>query len=333
MDAALNNPGPGRRARVGIVDMSISADSPAGSCVLAEVQGLVDAFDVTVFSNRFEPASAPDVEFVRVPAPPGPVLLRYLGFHLAMPFVMASWRLRGHRADCLQATQGQWPGATICYAHFCHRSYLRHQWPLSSVKGLRRASRWAVHRFNAACEAMAIRRARTVVVPSRGLAREIELAYPEAAGKLHVIANPVDVDHFARPASFDRARQRAAHGFLAHHVVLVFVALGDFERKGLGLLLDGVAALDAAGRNAVRLLVVGGNAGEVGEFASHADARGIGDAVRFTGLQRDVRPSLWAGDVFAFPSIYETFASPRPRRPRRDCRSWPARACTACLTS
>ena len=307
MDAALNDPRPGRRTRVGIVDMAVSADSPAGSCVLAEVQGLVDAFDVTVFSNWFEPASAPGVEFVRVPAMARPVLLRYLSFHLAVPFAMAGWRLRGRRADCLQATQGQWPGAAICYAHFCHRSYLRHQWPLSTVRGLRRASRWAVHRFNAACESAAIRRARIVVVPSRGLAREIELAYPEVAGKLRVLANPVDIDHFARPPAFDRARQRAGHGFLAHHVVLVFVALGDFERKGLGLLLDAVAELDEAGRDAVRLLVVGGNAGEVAGFASHAHDGGIGDAVRFTGLQRDVRPSLWAGDVFAFPSIYETF--------------------------
>lgn len=144
-------------------------------------------------------------------------------------------------------------------------------------------------------------------MPSSGLAREIEHCYPEAAARLRVIANPVATEHFVRPPAFDRARQREAYGFSDQHVVLAFVALGDFERKGLGLLLDAVAALDAAARAAVRLLVVGGAVGEVAEYASLAAERGVGHAVRFTGLLQDVRPALWASDVFAFPSNYETF--------------------------
>ncbi len=297
------------RPRIAIVDMAVASGSPAGSCVLAQVEGLIDRFDVTVFAERFEPSAAlAGVEFVRVRAPDRPVLLRYVAFHLSMPLHWLVWRLRGGRADCVQATQGQLPGAAICYAHFCHRRYLRHQWHQSSGAGVRRAARWAVHRFNAACEALALRRARWIVVPSRGLAREIAAEYPQAASKLRVIANPVAIEHFARPDTFDRAVRRAELGLGDMQLVLGFMALGDFARKGLGLLIAAVAALPQTQRAELTILVIGGQPGEIAEYAAIAAGLGVADHLRFVGLQREVRPFLWACDVFAFPSIYEIFS-------------------------
>jgi len=295
------------RPRVVIVDMAVAADSPAGSCVLAEVQGLLAQFDVTVFSERLDAGDLPGVEFVRVRAPARPVLLRYMAFHFGVPIHYVWWRWRGGQADCVQATQGQLPGAAICYAHFCHAAYLKHQWRTSSVGGLRRVARLATHRFNAWCEAAAIRRARHVVVPSRGLARELAREYPNCAAKLHVIANPVAVENFARPLDFDREGQRARQGLEPSHLVLGFMALGDFERKGLGLLLQALAGLPATGRASIRLIVIGGQPGEIREFSDAADALGVTDAMHFVGMHADVRPWLWVCDVFAFPSAYETF--------------------------
>jgi glycosyltransferase involved in cell wall biosynthesis len=276
--------------------------------VLAEIQGLARDFDVTVFSDRFDTEDVPGAEFVRVGAPDRPVLLRYIAFHLGMPWRYLFWRWRGGRADCVQATQGQWPGAAICYAHFCHRGYLRRQWRHSAATGVRRWARWAVHGFNAVCEGWALQRAALIVVPSRGLAREIARDYPATAAKLHVLPNPVAIEHFARPAAFDRAGLRAAQGLDDEAVVLGFMALGDFERKGLGLLLAALAALPAAERLAVRILVIGGRAGEIAEFGAQATALGVGDRIVFAGMQRDVRPFLWACDAFALPSIYEIFS-------------------------
>ena len=296
------------RPRIAVVDMAVASDSPAGSCVLAEIQGLARSFDVTVFSDRFHCRDAPGVEFVRVWAPERPVLLRYVVFHLSMPLQYALWRLSGGRASCVQATQGQWPGATICYAHFCHRGYLLRQWRQTGATGLRWAARWGVHRFNAACEARALRRARCIVVPSQGLAREIAQDYPEAAGRLHVIPNPVAIAHFSRPAAFDRAGRRSALGSSDDETVLGFMALGDFERKGLGLLLSAVSALPWTDQKLVRIVVIGGRAGEIAEFESLATGLGVADRITFVGLQRDVRPFLWACDAFAFPSIYEIFS-------------------------
>ncbi|MGK2899623.1 MAG: glycosyltransferase family 4 protein [Burkholderiaceae bacterium] len=298
----------GRRPRIAVVDMAVVAGSPAGSCVLAEVQGLVTQFDVTVFSERFEPAELPGVELVRVRAPDRPVLFRYVAFHLSMPMHYLLWRLRGGRADCVQATQGQLPGASICYAHFCHRAYLKRHWHKSAVSGPRRWARLAMHRFNAWCEAAAIAKARLVVAPSIGLARELVTEYPACAEKIRVIANPVATAHFTRPPTFDRHAAREGLGFAPRQIVLGFMALGDFSRKGLGLLLDALAALSSAQRDGLGLIVVGGRAGEIAEFEAMAARLSLGACVRFVGMQQDVRPFLWACDVFGFPSAYEIFS-------------------------
>jgi len=153
-----------------------------------------------------------------------------------------------------------------------------------------------------------MRRARLIVVPSVGLARELAAEYPSNAAKVRVLANPVAIAHFHRPAAFDRAAQRAESGFDAAHLVLGFMALGDFERKGLGLLLGALAASAPAQRTVLRVLVIGGHASEIAAFEALAASLGVGVCVRFVGMQKDVRPHLWACDLFAFPSAYEIFS-------------------------
>jgi len=296
------------RRRVVVVDMAVARDSPAGSCVLAEVEGLARRFDVTVFSERFERGALPGVEFVRVRAPERPVLLRYVAFHLGMPLHQWVWRLRGGRADCVQATQGQLPGADICYAHFCHAAYLATHWKATVATGPRRWARWATHAFNAWCEARAFASARVIVVPSHGLRAEIEGRYPASASKLHVVANPVDTARFTRPPGFDRVAARAALGFGTGDRVLAFMALGDFARKGLGVLMQALAGAGAGVQGRVRILVIGGQAGEVRDHVAMARAMNLGEKVCFVGMQADVRPHLWLSDVFAFPSAYEIFS-------------------------
>lgn len=296
------------RPRIDIVDMKVTLNSPAGSCVLAEVEGLARRFDVTVFSEQCDAAGQPGVRHVRVPAPQAPVLLRYVVFHLLAPWYVAWWRLRRGAPACTQGTQGQLPGARISYAHFCHRAYLRSHWPQSTVSGLRRLARLANHRLNAFYEGRAFRRAEIIVVPSQGLARELAHEYPEVASKVRTLANPVNVARFARPDGFDREAGRAGLGLQADEIVMGFVALGDFARKGLGLLIDALAALDATERGGLKLLVVGGQPAEIAEYRALAQARGVGAHLVFVGLQKDVRPYLWAADVFAFPSAYEIFS-------------------------
>jgi glycosyltransferase involved in cell wall biosynthesis len=87
-------------------------------------------------------------------------------------------------------------------------------------------------------------------------------------------------------------------------MVLVFVALGQFERKGLHLLLEAVAQVK---NSDVKVLVVGGSEHWIEYYGVRAKALNIRDQIKFVGMQRDVAPFLWSADAFCMPSLYETF--------------------------
>ena len=298
---------PGRQPRIIVLDHDVSRASPAGSCVLAEVEALVTRYDVTVISHSLDESLHGRVEWLRVPLPRGPVIARYVAFVALAPLRVARARRdAGARPVLVQATEGQFAGADVCYAHFCHRAYLERYWSQQTATGLRRILRRLNFEFNAWAERRAFRRCRQVVAVSRGLASEIVEAYPFLEGRVVIIPNPVDPSRFARPADFDRAQARASMGLGAHDRVIAFVALGDFSRKGLGVLLDGLALTTDP---SVKLLVIGGKqAGEIDTYGAVARERGLADRVIFAGLRSDVQRWLWAADVFALPSIYETFS-------------------------
>jgi len=66
-------------------------------------------------------------------------------------------------------------------------------------------------------------------------------------------------------------------------------------------------ALEQINDPRVKLIVVGGREYLIKAYEKHASARGLTDRVRFVGFQTDVRPYLWASDLFVFPSTYEVF--------------------------
>jgi glycosyltransferase involved in cell wall biosynthesis len=119
-----------------------------------------------------------------------------------------------------------------------------------------------------------------------------------------VIPNPVELSSFRRPHSFDRSAFRAEWGFCEDDKVIVFVALGHYERKGLPLLFEALAA--ERGKK-WKLLVVGGTPSLVNSYIQKAQSLGLAQSIRLVGHQHDVRPFLWASDLFALPSFYEVF--------------------------
>lgn len=298
----------GKAPGVVVFDLSVASNSPAGSCVLTEVEGLRNQYPVTVFSDCFDGVGVDAKSWVRVPLPQRPIFIRYWLFQVLAPLRYMVWRLSNPKPAIIQTTQGQFLWADVAYAHFCHGAYLKGQWKQSTVTGLRRVLRRINHGYNAFMERLAFHRVRKIVVPSHGLQRELTREYPGVADKIVVISNPVDLERFARPDDFDRAGMRASLGYSDGDVVFVFVALGDFSRKGLGVILPALAGLPAEQLVHARLLVVGGGEGEIEQFRRQVVSLGILDKIRFVGLQKDVRPYLWASDVLAFPSAYEIFS-------------------------
>jgi glycosyltransferase involved in cell wall biosynthesis len=301
IDAPLQADVAQQRPLLLIFDETITRNSPAGSCVLRLVEAVAGPFNLHLFVNRTDAHDHPAIRKTFVPLPNKPVLLRYVLFSLfsLVAYVARSPRLQGF----IISTQGAFPFCDLCYAHFCHKEYLRRHWKGIGGGFLRRTARLLSHLFAAATEAIAFRSARLVVVPSQGLARELSHAYPGPVnGKIRVIANPVDTTAFVRPADFSASVFRAKLQIPSEAFLFCFCALGDFERKGLKLILEALAAGSAS---PVQLMVVGGSPGEIRSYAALAERLKLGSRVHFAGFQKDIRRYLWASDAFVFPSSYE----------------------------
>lgn len=293
-----------RRPLVAVFDWNIVRTSPAGSVVRQQIGGLAAEFDVVAFTGRLDNPDPERISFVRVPLPPGPSFVKDTLYPYVAALAYWAWRRRHGRADLIQATQGQFHAPDVAYAHSCHRTYLQRYWRDNRLPGLRRLTGRVVHEHNAARERWAFSRARTVVVPSEGLRRDIVDAYPEVGEKIVVIPNPVEVDVFRRPSDFDVEAARSRIGLDGSDIVFVLVALGNFAHKGLDILLRALADI---GEPRAKVLVVGGSKGEVALFRRTADSLELGSRVVFVGLVSDVRPYLWSANAFVLPSAYEGF--------------------------
>jgi glycosyltransferase involved in cell wall biosynthesis len=293
---------PEERPPVVIVDWNVTRTSPVGSSLLEILRGLSRRYRFVVVAAHFENPDSAEIEHVRVPLPRVPSFVKELCWPVIVGISFRLRRLGAIPGAVTRATQGQLPGAPIVSAHYCHRAYLTEYFATSGTPGLRRVSRFLVHRYSARLERKAFRRAGVITVPSRGLQREIERFYPEVRDKLVCIPNPVDTAALVRPEDFDRDAARTRLGFAPGDVVFVFVALGDFARKGLGVVIPGLAELTATD---ARVLVVGGTPGETALYRKRAEAAGVEGLVTFVGKQEDVRPYLWLADAFLFPTLYE----------------------------
>lgn len=287
-------------------DYLVIPTNPAGGCHLRLLRALASEHQFTVFSVQFENPCPDRIEWVRIPAPIRPLALLFLTFHLLAPVYYLFYRLRKRtRFDLVQMVESNLSFGDVCYAHFCHTAYLKEHWKEAKPSGLRGFFRRLDHGLHALMERVAFRRVKKIVVPSRGLAKELSRTFPFTTRKIRVISNAVDVDGLGRPASFDRAGFRSGFGFGTEDAVFLFAALGQFERKGLPLLLDALKEVDL-GRT--KLMVVGGEPDLVASYKDKAHRLGLNGAVVFTGMRSDVRPYLWSADAFVLPSSYETFS-------------------------
>lgn len=149
--------------------------------------------------------------------------------------------------------------------------------------------------LKAAYAEKAFRGASLVIAVSKPLA-EVLKKYGAEEGRLRVIPNMVDVDHFTLPP-----QQRQEMPFR-------FLTVAFLERpKGLHILLQAFAA--AFGREKHVRLMVGGDGPQRSELEELAGRLGIADQVDFLGLlsREGVREAMWQANVFVLPSLVETF--------------------------
>jgi glycosyltransferase involved in cell wall biosynthesis len=291
--------------RIAIFDHKMTRNNPIGSCHLAMLRGLAAEHEFTVFAAEFDNPCPEKIRFVRVPSPMRPIALLFVVYHFMAPLCYLLYRLRGGpKFDLIQALESNLVFGDLLYSHFCHRMYLKNHFSKSGAKGVRGLFRWIDHQLHAWMEGFTYPRAAQVVTPSQGLGRELKAEFPYIEKKLIVLANPVRLDRLQVPAEFDRRAFRHSLGIDEQDLVCLFVALGQFERKGLPFLLQ---ALGTPGMQQLKLIVVGGEPDLIARYAERVAKYQLGDRVKFVGMQSDIRPYLWSADVFVLPSLYEGF--------------------------
>lgn len=150
---------------------------------------------------------------------------------------------------------------------------------------------------------------RAVICNSRMVRDEILRHFRVAPGKLHVIYNGVDTEHYhPRERAAIRERERSRLGVQAGETLLAFVGSG-FSRKGLDTLIDAMAGASAS--KALRLVVVGRDR-ELPRYVAQAEARGLKARVSFIGGVDDVRPYYAAADLLVLPTFYDPFPNVVP---------------------
>jgi UDP-glucose:(heptosyl)LPS alpha-1,3-glucosyltransferase len=141
-----------------------------------------------------------------------------------------------------------------------------------------------------------------VICNSEMVRTEIAARFATAPGKLELIRNAVDAEHFnplARAQNRDAVRQQLAIPRESN----VFLHVGSgFERKGVAAFLEALARVPGKPWG-----IVAGRDKHLERYVARAKSLGLTERVRFAGSVSDVRSYHAAADSFVLASLYDPF--------------------------
>ncbi len=282
--------------------------------VLSElILGLAETgHQVVVIARTCRLPDRPGVVFHRVRGPARPFVIAYPWFVLAGTLAVRRWR-RGvvHVTGGIVLSR-----VDVVAVHYCHQvakaTPSRSNWLFrihNALAGvLKRVGERACFRAS---------HAGAFVCVSEGVAAEIRTHYPKLADRVITIHNGVDTVTFA-PAPPEKASggpgspsghghgdgdaraSRERLGIADGRLVVAFVG-SEWDRKGLKPAIEALAAAPEWD-----LLVAGG--GDEQGYQQLADGLGVGQAVHWLGVVKDVQAVYRMADAFVLPSSYETFS-------------------------
>jgi glycosyltransferase involved in cell wall biosynthesis len=251
---------------------------------------------VTVIAHECELPPSAGVVFRRVPGPSRPFVLGYPWFMVVGSLSLWRWR-RG----VVQATGAIVTNRVdVIAVHYCHqvgvvtpsRSTRLYRLHVKAMGLLSRLGERACFHRN--------RRARFLCV-SEGVADEIREHYPELTDRVLTIHNGVDTDTFIPGHDTERAHALRRDAAIADDRLVAAFVGSEWQRKGLG------TAIEALSKAPDWDLLVAG-AGDEDHYQRLADSLGVGRAVHWLGVVRDVQTVYEMADAFVLPSSYETFS-------------------------
>lgn len=247
----------------------------------------------------------------KVPAIPGPHLFQFVWWYFANRF--CRWRdhiLHGLTCDLLLSPGINAPDADVIAIHIVFHEFYRRLRPRLWLRGSplvtwpRRIHRHLYYRLIMALERRIYSNPRVSLAAVSGLvARHVAKNFHRS--DTGVILNSVDVARFNPAArSFHRKAAREQFGLLESDFALLLIG-NDWESKGLRMLLCSAAECRDL---PLKLLVVGSDDRSL--FLPMVRQLGLQDRVQFLPSSEDVMQFYAAADVYAGPSLEDSFALP-----------------------
>jgi len=292
-----------------LVTPAINRVAGTEKCMSWLTEDLSELADIVVLTANVNETKLATSRVHRIKTIPRPRLLAYLTFLAGNTLYLSLHRSR----RLVLATSGDCLYSDVVYAHFCCAAYLdlikRGTVDLPATTLRQRIRNYHYRLFLAVAATIEkriyrSRRLRSVVAVSSGVKDEIVTHYGVEPSRISVVVNAAD--DRVRLSNGQRAEarsdQRGTLNILDGDVVLLFVAAGDWKRKGLALVIDALAQLKMS---TVKLLVAGEE--DVDYYANLARRHGVAAQVQFLGSVSHLETIYACADVFVYPSAYEAF--------------------------
>jgi UDP-glucose:(heptosyl)LPS alpha-1,3-glucosyltransferase len=301
--------------RVAIVTPAVNRTAGTEKVLSWLTEDLSTMCDLTLITGSVADTDTSKCKVRLLPTLRFPRLARYVTFLLANTLLLgAEFPRRRPSFDVVLATGGDCFLADVVYAHFSsatYRAMLRNgQVTLPDTTRRQRVRNWHYRLFFALAskiERIIYRQSRTsrIIAVSTATKAEVASSYAVDPSSIVVVPNATDSRVIMTAAHRSDLRRDVRHqyGLSDSAPVLLFVASGDWKRKGLELVLQALAVMRD---RSINLLVVGRE--DLPYYESLAERLGVRSQVTFTGFSSEVERYYAAADVFVYPSRYETFA-------------------------
>jgi len=261
---------------------------------LTERLAMGNDFEIHVFANRFRPGKAPIV-FHRVPIIVFPRFLRQISFAF-----LVNRQIQKSEYDLVHSHDRIFRMDLFTLHGIPHETWIRRM-RKKRLSLFDRGMIWAEKKGLTGPPS-------PMVLPVSNLVKdELQKTYPVAESHIEIIHPGVSLERFSdKDNPLFRKEIRLRHGINEKDSVILFVGM-NFEIKRLGMLIEAISRLSRVNAHGsdVKLLVVG--KGKEAAYRTMARKYGVADRVIFAGITREVEKYYAASDIFAMPSVYDTF--------------------------
>ncbi len=299
------------RPRIAVLSPFIDKVHGTERCVAEQIERLAKDFEIHLYSSRVADLDLSNIVWHRVWIPPGPHLFGYLWWLFANRLCRGWHRLRGLRPDLIFSPGINCLDADLIGVHMLFENFRLQMRNELSLRGNPVRSwplllhRRIYYKFLGLLEGKIYSNEKVSLhTVSEKTAREIKTLYGRR-NDLTVVYYGLDTLRFApgrrlalRPAA------RAALNLADDEFAVLFIG-NDWKKKGLACVLEAVGRIHS---HKIRLLIVGEDS--LAPFQEQIHRLGMAEQIKLLPLRPDVEFYYAAADVYAGPSLEDTFSLP-----------------------